>query len=496
MKKFLIVQPHSDDAILSCSRYLFNQEGWKVRVLTVEKNEKRLAEDAKISEIIGVKYSNLGVELMDDLYHDFFKEYGGNAELKEDNVLEFYVNRLGEEKVVELSTALNEKLDFFRSKGYQIICPLGVGHPFHYLVRMLIQNTDDFIFYRDFPHSYKRKANAQFVKETSALSAPEIFDSKEISELKYEIAQKCYKSQSGFFFYERSKILQNIPEEFYHKSSTTDADETDGRRIQIYVISKGRPNGKTFHWLRLGKVPYKVVVEPQDYDAYKKAGHEQICVLPENDRGFSYTVNYSKNQYDGKNPVVILDDDINTFYYSIDGQAKCGLSLKTEEELHEFFENMNRDILRTDFELGTIGKSAFDWNCEDISPKTRYSGIPVVIIINSPRLLKYDFDETLCFKSDIDYALKSMYLGIKYAKFVKYLQQTKMNKNVAQDGGLSETYKKTEKLIAAQEILLERWPDNVKVDAKKKPTNGVPELRITYKIFQEPAVISEIRKIL
>ena len=67
MKKFLIVQPHSDDAILSCSRYLFNQEGWKVRVLTVEKNEKRLAEDAKISEIIGVKYSNLGVELMDDL---------------------------------------------------------------------------------------------------------------------------------------------------------------------------------------------------------------------------------------------------------------------------------------------------------------------------------------------------------------------------------------------------------------------------------------------
>ena len=101
-------------------------------------NEKRLAEDAKISEIIGVKYSNLGVELMDDLYHDFFKEYGGNAELKEDNVLDFYVNRLGEEKVVELATALNAKLDFFRSKGYQIICPLGIGHPFHYLVKLLI----------------------------------------------------------------------------------------------------------------------------------------------------------------------------------------------------------------------------------------------------------------------------------------------------------------------------------------------------------------------
>ena len=89
-----------------------------------------------------------------------------------------------------------------------------------------------------------------------------------------------------------------------------------------------------------------------------------------------------------------------------------------------------------------------------------------------------------------------MYLGIKYAKFVKYLQQTKMNKNVTQDGGLSEIYKKTEKLIAAQETLLERWPDNIKVDEKKKPTNGVPELRITYKIFQEPAVISDIRKLL
>ena len=108
-----------------------------------------------------------------------------------------------------------------------------------------------------------------------------------------------------------------------------------------------------------------------------------------------------------------------------------------------------------------------------------------------------DFDETLCFKSDIDYALKCMYLGFRYAKFVKFLQQTRMNKDGKQAGGLAETYKKIEKIKHSQDVLLERWPDNIVVDPKKKPNNGVPELRITYKIADnEPAVISECRKLL
>ena len=503
MDKVLIIQPHSDDAILSCSKFLFGED-FKTKVLTVEKNDKRLAEDKKLSEFIGVRYLNLGVEVMDDYYSEFFKEYGRNAVLSDDNVVPFYEKKLGKDKIKEIRIALKRKVSEYENKGYIIVCPLGVGHPFHYLVRYMLRKIESgFVFYREFPHAFKRKALTQLDGYRKEMDLISTFDDKETNTLKYEVAQKFYKSQSGFFFYEHSNILKLHPEEFYIHGEEEEQEEplaSEERHIKIYVISKGRPNGKTFDFLQRGNVPYTVVVEPQDVEAYREAGHENILVLPKNDQGFSYTVNYAKNQYDGKNPVVIMDDDICNFFYSLDGIAKIGLSLKTGEELHEFFDKLNKQILETDFDIGTIGKSAFDWGYTDVSPrvayegsKIRYSGLPVVIIINNKKLLKFDFDTKLCFKSDVDYALKCMYLNFRYAKFVHFLQQTKMNKDGKQKGGLSETYKKVENIKRAQEILLKRWPDNMMVDPKKKPNNGVPELKIIYKkAEQTPAIIEEL----
>ena len=505
--KCLIIQPHSDDAILSCFKFM-TDEDFLTKVLTVEKNDKRLSEDKALSKFIGVKYMSLGVEVMDDYYSEFFKVYGRDAVLSDDNVIPFYKERFGKDKIKELRKVLKSKVLEYIERGYMILCPMGVGHPFHYLVRYLLRKIESgFVFYREFPHSYKRKAKKQLEDCQRGFDLLSIFDEKEDNAIKYQLAQKFYKSQSGFFFYEHANVEKLLPEEFYvykDEESEETINASAERHIKIYVISKGRPNGKTFDFLHRANEPYTVVVEPQDEKAYREAGHENILVLPENDRGFSYTVNYSKNQYDGKNPVVIMDDDICNFFYSVEGEAKISLSLKTGEELHEFFVQLNKQILETDFDIGTIGKSAFDWNTLDVSPRlsqdgarTRYSGLPVVIIINNKKLLKMDFDETLCFKSDIDYALKCMYLGFRYAKFVKFLQQTRMNKDGKQAGGLAETYKKIEKITHSQDVLLKRWPDNIVIDPKKKPNNGIPELRIIYKVSDnEPAVINECRKLL
>ena len=497
--KILVIQPHSDDAILSCAHFLLkNDEDCVVKVLTIEKNEKRIQEDKKISEIIGVKYLNLGINLIDDLYHDFFEEYGKKAVLNDDNVLEFYVNHFGENKIIELSQTLFDKIKSYKDKGYQILCPLGVGHPFHYLVRYLLRDIEnDFIFYREFPHSYKRKAKNQLESELSNL---EIFyenSDEEINSLKYKIAQKFYKTQSGFFFYEQNNVKKLYPEEFYVKKN-----DKKEKHIKIYVISKDRPNGKTFDLLNRGEVPYTVVVEPQDEQKYRDFGHKNILVLPENDRGFSYTVNYSKSQYDGVNPVVIMDDDITELFFNLEGCTKLSPSLTRYDNISQFFKELNDEICNTDFDIGTIGKSAFDWNNTNIKPKiayngtrTSYSGLPVVIIINNPIFLKFDFDESLCFKSDVDYSLKCMYLGLKYAKFIKFVQHTKMNKEGKQKGGLAETYKNTDNIIKVHKILLERWPDNVFVDEKKLKINGIDELRIKYKVSENtPTVITELRE--
>lgn len=505
MDKILIIQPHSDDAILSCSNFIFGQN-FKTKVLTIEKNDKRIAEDRLLSDYIGVKYFNLGVEVIDDYYSEFFKVNGRNVELSDSTVIPFYVKRFGKDKVKELRKVLNAKIDKYINKGYIIVCPLGIGHPFHYFVRYLLRKIENsFIFYREFPHSYKRKAQVQFGKELNRVELLLDFNDNKINELKYILAQKFYKTQSGFFFYEHSNLEKLYPEEYYiYKSKENEAKPLTSHKkeIKIYVISKDRPNGKTFYFLKLGKVDYTVVVEPQDYEKYKKAGHEKILVLPENDRGFSYTVNYSKSQYDGINPVVIMDDDILNFFYNYSGNKKISLSLKTGDEISKFFKDMNDEICNTDFDIGTIGKSAFDWSNEDINPriaypgsKIRYSGLPVVIIINNKDLLKFNFDEKLCFKSDIDYSLKCMYLGFRYAKFIRFLQQTKMNKDGKQEGGLSETYKNSQKIINSQDILLNRWPDNIIIDEKKKANNGVSELRIIYKISSNtPTVIKNISK--
>lgn len=490
MNKVLIIQPHSDDAILSCSKFIFDED-YKTKVLTVEQNPSRVEEDKNLYSFIGIETLNLNTKTKDDYYSEFFKENGRDAVLSDENVIPFYEERLGADVIAKLKKELIDKVEKYINYGYMILCPLGIGHPYHYLVRHLLRDIEgEFIFYREFPHSYKRKAKTQLEKELEGKALICENSDNEINELKYSLAQKFYKSQSGFFFYEHGNIEKLYPEEFYINdvSENTETSVTKEKEVKIYVISKDRPDGKTFELLNKGGIPYTVVVEPQDVEKYRKFGHKNILELPENDRGFSYTVNYSKNQFDGVNPVMIMDDDIMSLYINLDGVPRVSPSMKTDEDFSNFFHGMMDEICNTEFDIGTIGKSAFDWNVTDVKPriscpgnKVKYSGLPVVIIINSKKLLKFDFDEDLCFKSDIDYSLKCMYLGLRYAKFIKWTQQTKMNKDGKQTGGLSEIYKKQDKLIKAQNILLERWPDNIVIDEKKKQNNGVSELRIIYK---------------
>ena len=54
-KKLLLIQPHSDDILFSCSHLLFDGQ-YEKEVLTIENNPKRISEDVKLYDFLNISF--------------------------------------------------------------------------------------------------------------------------------------------------------------------------------------------------------------------------------------------------------------------------------------------------------------------------------------------------------------------------------------------------------------------------------------------------------
>jgi hypothetical protein len=219
-KNLLLIQPHSDDIIFSASNFLKDRHKYEdVIILTVEHNEKRLQEDELLCEQFDIQLLTLKTKVSSENFH---KEYYSDKKLmSDDSAMSFCHLKLGENKLKRLKRELEETLDLFKQEGFVIVTCLGVGHPFHWLVRVLTEDFSD-LFYRDFPHSYKRRNKEYFVGLTSKK-----FKLKEVHELtglleedgadKFQFVKDFYKSQSSLLFFEQGYIQKRLPEEYYEK---------------------------------------------------------------------------------------------------------------------------------------------------------------------------------------------------------------------------------------------------------------------------------------
>lgn len=213
-QKILLIQPHSDDILFSASKYLFNSSDYKdVKVLTVEGgNAKRVSEDEELCKFFGVGYINLGLDYEDDSYYHYYKIH---RTFSWNNCHRILIERYGKEFLKELRTILREIVKAYKSERYQIIIPLGVGHPMHWFVRHCLGNLAD-IFYRDFPHSYKRKT-ALDLKDVTSYNfelESEYFNEEE-HEMKFQLSYQIYKTQRSLLFFEKGYIDKKLPEQFY-----------------------------------------------------------------------------------------------------------------------------------------------------------------------------------------------------------------------------------------------------------------------------------------
>ena len=73
-EKLLLIQPHSDDILFSCSHFLFLPQ-YEVQVLTVENDPKRILEDEKLFDFLNIPFHHLDLDFKDDSYYGFNKEY-------------------------------------------------------------------------------------------------------------------------------------------------------------------------------------------------------------------------------------------------------------------------------------------------------------------------------------------------------------------------------------------------------------------------------------
>lgn len=215
MKKILIIQPHSDDVLFSASKYLFENRGKVLtEVLTIENgNPKRVAEDEKLCEFFNVKYHNLGIEIEDDSYYHYYKDdkkQNFNFEKAVDCVEELY----GEDFLNNLKSKLVSFLKKKRKEGFTVVCCLGIGHPMHYYIRLIAEPYTK-LFYRDFPHSYKRKAQDSY--QETLLNFDLKSEYKKHSKTKFEIAYDIYRTQRSLLWFEQGYINKKLPEQFYTK---------------------------------------------------------------------------------------------------------------------------------------------------------------------------------------------------------------------------------------------------------------------------------------
>lgn len=211
-QNILLVQPHSDDILFSASKFLFNKDKYgKVKILTIENgNEKRVKEDIELCNLFDIKFDNLGINFEDDSYYHYYQKH---KIFLSENCDEILLDRYGSDFLDELKSKLRKYVKKHKRLDYEIIVCFGCGHPMHYFVKECIKDLSD-LFYRDFPHSYKRKTKLDFENNTEFILESEYFDEDE-HKVKFDIAYQIYKTQRSLLFFEKGYIDKKISEQFY-----------------------------------------------------------------------------------------------------------------------------------------------------------------------------------------------------------------------------------------------------------------------------------------
>lgn len=269
------------------------------------------------------------------------------------------------------------------------------------------------------------------------------------------------------------------------QGALVDSDVRETSAYPIFVTSKGRPHATTFDTLDNSGLQFTVVVEPQDAEAYADAiDHEDLMLLPENDRGLAYARQHVLDHCREQPETALqwfwmLDDDISGFYRTNPAtkrneRYKAAAILGEAEECARALDGGNLGIVALEYQQ-------FAWNATPGKP-TMNSYTDVATLI-SPQVIA-DYRQELPLKVDRDFTLQVLATGYDTAR-LRWLSFS-VPTNGTNEGGLHDTYdsliehdgEQIRREEYASRRLAELWPGIV--EFKRKP-NGRPDAKIHWR---------------
>lgn len=248
-------------------------------------------------------------------------------------------------------------------------------------------------------------------------------------------------------------------------------------KYPIYIPSKGRSHLHiTTHTLDKCNIPYKLVVEPQDYDSYCKVhGPEKLVRLDQNDMGMWYVRNFMKkySQEMGEEKHWQLDDDIEQFLIRKKGTTKnipvdALLCLTIVEHCMDMFSNVA---------ISGIGTNAYAFSKSKAVQINRLA-YQCVLVDNSTDIQV----RAVGAASDWDYTLLSLEAGYCTLAFHHVMQQSAPTfKN---SGGCTDIAYTGNKRKTSYESFIKLWPGRFMV--KEYPNTKIRwRLRHTRKFLND-----------
>lgn len=224
----------------------------------------------------------------------------------------------------------------------------------------------------------------------------------------------------------------------------------------IFIPTKGRHKTPlTIRALQRIKVPFKIVVEAQEYDDYQPLVRaDDIIVLPHRDKGLTVTRNWIWDyaQHELKMPYFwTMDDNIREFYrlnHNIKARVTSGTFLRVIEDFAQRFENLA--ICGMAYEMFVPRKQ----KSPPFVMNTRiYSNMLIRTDIPYRNVTFFNDDTDLCLR-----VLKDGWCTVELCAFLADKAATMSIK-----GGMTDYYEKTERRKQFAEELVRAHPDVVKI---------------------------------